>query len=471
MASTANPTLLDRFLTFINPYHPAGRSVVGPFAGALPALGPTDCVLLAVSGGLDSVVMAHLFQNAGLRFAIAHANFRLRGDESDDDALFVENVAKRYRVPFHLTQFQTDHFACETGVSTQMAARTLRYDWFEQLRDQNKYAWIATAHHRHDVLETLLLNLTRGTGLAGLHGIAAWQGHIIRPLLFADRTDLETYAIGHQLDWREDRSNADDHYARNRIRHHVVPVLQGINPNLLHTLTATIDRLRAAQTLAQHELDRTAEIVLNAAGATTQIDLVSLRTLTEPAFRLAEWLRPFGFTYQQTTAMWQAIGQGRGQEFRSGTHRLIHEQDGLTLTPILATTAPDSDLVLVTEVPDYQLSISPTHRLIFQIFDKPVDFMPPADPLIASFDADQLTLPLTIRRWQSGDRFRPLGLNGQKLVSDLLADQKVPRLEREQIRVLLAGDRIAWVIGKRLDHRFRTTALTRRIVQVQQAEM
>lgn len=456
MASPVNPTLPERFLTFINGDQPT------------PLISLGDCTLLAVSGGLDSVVMAHLFQTAGLRFAIAHVNFGLRGDESDGDALFVSALADRFGVPFHGTRFPTEQIARDTGVSIQMAARTLRYDWFEQIRAENSCASIATAHHRNDALETMVLNLTRGTGLAGLHGIAVRQGHLIRPLLFADRSALETYATAQQLDWRDDRSNRNDYYARNRIRHQVVPVLQHLNPNLLHTLDATLDRLRAAETLVQHELERTVSAVVTTHNAVTEIDLISLRNLSEPIFRLSEWLRPFGFTYQQTTAIWQAIGQGSGQEFGSATHRLIHERDRLTL--VAPSAATDVNLVLA-EWPDQGVAVSTTHQLTFQHFDKPADFTPPTDPFIASFDADQLTLPLTIRRWQEGDRFRPLGLNGQKLVSDLLADQKVPRLAREQTQVLLAGDQIAWVLGRRLDHRFRTTAHTRRIIQVRWVKM
>lgn len=451
MALAVNPALLDRFLTFINPLLPPGfESGKG--------------LLLAVSGGLDSVVMAHLVHRAGLRFAIAHVNFGLRGSESIEDAAWVEALAQHYHVPFYLTHFDTTRFAGQTGVSVQMAARTLRYEWFEQLRAEHHYSFIATAHHRNDVIETLLLNLTRGTGLAGLHGMAAQQGKLLRPLLFADRVDLETYATDHQLDWREDRSNQSDYYARNRIRHHVVPVLQSINPGLLQTLNTTLERLRAAETLMQQELDRSASLVVKTTDSTTQIDLISLRMLPQPTFRLAEWLRPFGFTYQQSTAIWQAIGQGQGQEFGSATHRLVHERNQLIVSRNLPVeTAP---VIKLLALPENPVLLSSDSELRFRVFDKPANFEFPADPKVASFDADTLAFPLTIRRWQEGDRFRPLGMKGTKLVSDLLADLKVPRLEREQTYVLAADEQIAWVIGYRLSHPFRVRAQTKRVMQV-----
>ena len=440
--------LEDDFLGFINDQN---------------LFGPTDRILLAVSGGLDSVVMADLFQRIGQPFGIAHVNFGLRGAESDDDAAFVQNVAERCGVPFHLTQFDTRAIAAGRGISVQMAARELRYDWFDQLIQQHAYVAVATAHHQNDVLETMLLNLTRGTGLAGLHGIAPRRGHLVRPLLFATRDDLAKYAEERGLTYREDRSNADDKYARNRIRHHVVPVLTALNPGLWQTLPRTVERLRAAETLLRVELARSWRELAEPLGEQTFLPTDKLLRLAEPAYRLNEWLKPFGFTEAQAGLMIASLRQPTGQVFYSATHRVTHDRSGLLLEPWSARA--DYELML-TQWPDAPVIVPGGEMLHFAQFDKPADFRFPADPAFACFDADRLALPLTLRPWRPGDRFRPLGLDGSKLVGNLLTDLKMSRSEREQTVVLLSGRQIAWVVGRRIDHRFRVLAQTQRIAVI-----
>ncbi|GAB4032679.1 tRNA lysidine(34) synthetase TilS [Spirosoma gilvum] len=424
---------------------------------------PTDRVLLAVSGGLDSMVMAELFHRIHQPFAIAHVNFGLRGEESDADALFVKNKAEHYGVPFHLTTFDTTTFANEQGISIQMAARELRYAWFADLLRQFSYACVATAHHQNDVLETLLLNLTRGTGLAGLHGIANRQNDVVRPLLFATRDRLAAYLTEQKLSFREDSSNPEDKYARNRIRHHVVPVLTGINPALWQTLPRTVDRLRSAEELMKAELSRSWQEMAVQQGENTLLPTTKLMGLTELPFRLAEWLKPFGFTEAQVTQMVESLGQEVGQVFTSSTHRVAHERAGLLLEPL--SGQPSYELVL-TEWPNEPLLLPDSKKLTFTVETKPADFRPPSMSIVASLDADKITFPITIRLWRQGDRFRPLGLKGHKLVSDFLNDHKLTRSEREQAMVLLAGNEIAWVIGRRIDHRFRIVPETAKIVRI-----
>ena len=441
--------MLERdFLGFINDNH---------------LIEPTDRVILAVSGGLDSVVMAELFHRISQPFAIAHVNFGLRGAESEADALFVQNKAEQYGVPFHLIRFDTTAFANQRGISIQMAARELRYDWFRQLLSEYQYTCVATAHHQNDVLETLLLNLTRGTGIAGLHGIAVSQSQVIRPMLFSTRDQLATYAEERKLTYREDSSNAEDKYARNRIRHHVVTVLTSLNPALWQTLPRTIDRLRAAETLVQAELDRSWQEVIELSGEHILLRTDKLLTQAELLFRLTEWLKPYGFVFDQAKQMTDTLLQPVGQVFLSATHRITHERNGLLLEPLRVT--PDYEITL-TEWPETPVDIAGQFILSVQIVDKPADFKPDINPNVAYLDADKLTLPITIRPWQKGDRFRPLGLNGHKLVSDLLNDLKLNRSEREQTAVLLSGDAIAWVIGRRIDHRFRVTQETKRVYQL-----
>ncbi|AQG79983.1 tRNA lysidine(34) synthetase TilS [Spirosoma montaniterrae] len=445
--------LTDRFLGYINEQK---------------LFAPTDCVLLAVSGGVDSVVMTDLFGAIHQPFAIAHVNFGLRGDESDADAVFVQNIADRYGVPFHLTRFDTATVAAERGISIQMAARELRYNWFTALLREHGYAWVATAHHQNDVFETLLLNLTRGTGLAGLHGILPRSGPVVRPLLFATRNDLAVYAQQTGLVHREDSSNAEDKYARNRIRHQVVPVLTDLNPGLLtDTLPRTVERLRAAEVLVQTELARSWHALVTKQNDAIFIPADALLTLPEPGFRLAEWLRPYGFGPEPVAQMLNALSRQSGQAFLSATHRITHERAGLLLEPL--PVAADYELVL-TEWPDTPIDVAGQFQLTVSCFDKPDDFRPPADAALACLDADRLTFPIIIRPWRQGDRFRPLGLSGTKLVSDLLNDLKISRSEREQTAVLLSGGDIAWVVGRRIGHRFRVTGETNRVCWLMKAD-
>lgn len=432
--------------------------------------GQTDCVLLAVSGGLDSIAMADLFQRAGLQFAIAHVNFRLRDEESDGDAAFVENVAHNYGVPFHLTQFDTTVVAAERGISIQMAARDLRYAWFAQLIREHGYVRVATAHHQNDVLETLLLNLTRGTGLAGLHGIAARQGDIVRPLLFATRSELAAYVALHNLAFREDRSNTDDKYARNRIRHYVTPVLVDLNPGLWQTLPRTVERLRAAETLVRAELDRSWQAVAVAVMNRFFLPASKLQIQPELRYQLSEWLKPYGFTQGQTMQMIESLSRETGQVFLSATKgssvcRITHDrldgEQGLLLEPVVKPTDYEIRLTGFTGEP---VDIGGAFTLTGHIVEKPAGFDPPTDPNIACLDADRLVFPVTIRPWQQGDRFRPLGLTGTKLVSDLLNDAKVSHYERGQTAVLLSENKIVWVIGRRIGHHFRVTVETSHVL-------
>ena len=449
--------LEQRFLAFIND----NRLLNSPR--------PT---LLAVSGGLDSIIMTELFSRASLPFAIAHVNFGLRGAESDADAVFVQNRADHYGVPFHLTRVNTATVAAERGVSIQMAARELRYAWFADLLREHNYGAVATAHHQNDVLETILLNLTRGTGLAGWRGIPVRQGHVVRPLLFASRDDLAEYARQHHLTFREDSSNADDKYARNAIRHHVVPVLTGLNPNLLpETLPRTVARLQAAERIVRGELDRA---WLNTAQHQEQFVFLpthKLIDLSEPAFYLAEWLKPYGFFPDQTDAMLASLNRETGQVFRTKTHRVSHDrrilngatQTGLFLEP-LPTLAPYE--IVLANWSGEPIAVPNVGTLHAEAVDRSADFRFSTDPASACFDADTLAFPLTIRPWQTGDRFRPIGMRGTKLVSDLLNDLKLTRTEREQTAVLLSGNQLAWVIGRRMAHEFRITDATERIIRI-----
>ncbi|MBO0938633.1 tRNA lysidine(34) synthetase TilS [Fibrella sp. HMF5335] len=426
-------------------------------------------VLIAVSGGVDSMVLTHLMHRCGFTFAMAHVNFGLRGTESDADALLVKNKAAAYGVPFHEIGFDTAAEARRRGESIQLVARHLRYNWFQTLRQEHGYAAIATAHHLNDVLETMLLNLTRGTGLAGLHGIPVKtdQG-VIRPLWFATRADIEAYAQEQQLTWRDDASNASDTYSRNRIRHQVVPALEHINPGLLQTLPRTISQIQAAEKILNAELDWSFAACTEADNLGYSIDCQQLAQLPEPLYRLNQWLRPYGFTPDMLAQCWRGVDQRgaatvkTGQVFRTDSHQLTHHQDRLWLRPRHPTP---HTLICVNDWPAEpldlgqagQLTVTPLHR------DNWSGTWPDS-PNEALFDAAMLPFPWLIRPWKQGDRFRPLGMTGSKLVSDLLQERHMPLPDREHVWVLESAGMICWVLGLRMAHVARLTSESRHLI-------
>jgi tRNA(Ile)-lysidine synthase len=427
-------------------------------------------VLITVSGGIDSVVLAHLMHGCGFTFAIAHVNFGLRGAESDADALLVKNRATTYGVPFHQTQFDTAAEAEKRGESIQLTARHLRYDWFQTLRREHGYAAIATAHHLNDVLETMLLNLTRGTGLAGLHGIPVkTEQGVVRPLWFATRAAIEAYAHEQQLIWRDDASNATDGYSRNRIRHQVVPALALINPGLLQTLPRTINQIRAAETILQAELDRSFAVCTESTTDGYIIDLQQLSQLPEPLYRLNQWLRPYGFTPDVLAQCWQGVDQTgvgtvkTGQVFLTATHQLTHHQGRLWLRPRRGT--PNTP-IYVSDWPNEPLDLGRA-GLLTATLQARTDWSGtwPTSPAEALFDADFLPFPWTFRPWKVGDRFRPLGMSGSKLVSDLLQEKHLSLPDREHVWVLESAGTICWVLGWRVAQAARVTDTSCQLVK------
>lgn len=412
--------------------------------------------LLAVSGGVDSVVLAELAHRAGLRFGIAHVNFGLRGVESDGDEVFVKNLAERYGVPFFSKKMETERFAEIQGLSVQLAARKLRYAWFGELLDAERFDYLATAHHRDDALETLLLNLTRGAGLAGLAGIPERNGRIVRPLLAASRADIETFARAEHLAWREDRSNATDDYPRNFVRHRIVPLLRELNSNLTETVAQTLNQLAAARRLLDRQTEALRQAAWRTEGDVIFLQIDPLRQSPEPVLLLHELLRPFGFRYRQTEGIWAVRDGQAGKTFHSPMHTLTKDRTALVITP---RRDVESSFFFV-ENPVSEI-VTPDFTLWFSISDNR-EFA--KNPTEAVFDFEKLTFPLTLRPWQPGDWFCPLGMGGKrKKVSDLLVDLKIPRSLKRRVYVLESGGAIAWVVGHRPDERFRVTEATGRV--------
>lgn len=413
--------------------------------------------ILTVSGGIDSVVMAHLFHKAGFDSVIAHVNFGLRGKESDDDESFVKELADSFQFPFFSTRVNTKSYSKEKGISTQMAARDLRYEWFELVRKEAKANFIATAHHADDSFETVLLNLVRGTGLSGLKGILPFSGSLIRPLLFATREEIVAYANNNNLSWREDSSNKSNDYKRNLLRNEVLPLLRQLNPSVSRTFTTSSDRLQAAHNLVTNELTLWKEkFVSTAPNGLLYIAIGGLLNSSEATFRLFSVLEEFNFSYKKTQNIINCLESQSGKKFISSSHTLIKDRTHLMLSPNAFT----EEIVIIANN-NYQTETSSFRLNIYSKQLEEHDELTTTEQK-ATFDSAQLTFPLQIRSWKSGDTFYPFGMKGKrKKISDLLVDRKIPLTLKKQVRVLTdQADRIIWVIGHRTDERFKVTDKT-----------
>lgn len=436
--------MLNEFLTFINKQN---------------LIQPSQKVLLAVSGGMDSVVMCDLFSKAKLNFAIAHCNFGLRGEESNEDEMFVKKLSIKYKVPFYVTTFQTTDFAENEKISTQMAARILRYEWFEKIRTQHQFDYIATAHHQNDVLETVLLNLTKGTGIAGLHGIRVKNGHIIRPVLFAEKESIFDYVVENQIIWREDSSNESNKYQRNLIRNEVVPLLKQINPNLENTIQQTVERITAVEDIFEQEMEMLKKQITWSDSQAIYVNYKAIQTLSQPVIKLAELLKPYNFSYQQSQDIFEAFDKEAGKMFLTPTHTLVKDRTELVITPknLQAFTSKTIEKNnVVVEFGDRMLNIG-------EFTEIEEDFVVPTAKKVACLDADKIRFPLQLRKWKEGDWFCPLGMNKKKLISDFLIDQKVPLNLKKDVYLLTSNGSIVWVIGFRIDDRFKVTEKTAKI--------
>jgi tRNA(Ile)-lysidine synthase len=418
-------------------------------------------VLLAVSGGIDSVVMVRLFALLPHEVAIAHCNFQLRGPESDGDEDFVRSLARAGSIPFYSQQFDTAGKAQEEGISIQMAARLLRMRWMETVADKEGYDLIATAHHRNDSIETALFNFAKGTGISGVRGIVSRQERLIRPMLFASRHDIAAYAARHGLQWREDRSNKTRHYARNLIRHDVVPALRKINPNLENTFSTTFERLAATEAVLLASVENARASCVDIAGAHTYIHMERLSQLPSPALLLSELIKPFGFGYVQAREMCQCWQQREpGRLFSSATHTANIDRSSIIVSPDRAVASQHGTI----EATDAEFEYSGRRFLLERIEAKTGSVVP--DHMQAYLDADTVKFPFKIRPWQAGDWFIPLGMRGKKKVSDFMIDSKIPVNLKSRVLVLCSGEAIAWVVGHRIDNRFKVTDNTRSILKV-----
>ncbi|MCF8449442.1 MAG: tRNA lysidine(34) synthetase TilS [Taibaiella sp.] len=417
-------------------------------------------ILLAVSGGADSMVLAHLFRDSGITFGIAHCNFGLRAHASDLDEEHVANWCTQANIPFHTVRFDTKQHKEDWKKGTQETARILRYDWFERIRRENDYARIATAHHANDNVETLLINLFKGTGINGMHGIFPENGKLIRPLLFATKEMLSEYVVANNVLYREDESNAVDDYLRNAVRHQLVPVVTKLFPNAIVNVNESISRFAEAGQLFNKAIAEERKKLLEQRGKDYYIPIRKLQHRQPLATICYELLQPFGFTSAQLPHVLCLLQSDTGRFIASPTHRVIRNRDFLVITTMATAGA---DIVEVTDLPC--VIETEKYRFSFSVKDKPDEI--PAGADTAFVDMDSVTLPLVLRRWRTGDYFYPLGMGmKKKKVSRLLIDQKVPLHEKENIRILECNKRIVWVSGIRLDERFKVKPSTATVLIV-----
>lgn len=415
-------------------------------------------LLLAVSGGLDSVVLAHLCHKLKLNISLAHCNFNLRGDESDADEDFVLDLAEDLELEVFIESFDTEAYAKEhEGLSIQMAARELRYNWFFELAEQLHFDYILTAHHADDNLETFLINLTRGTGLDGLTGIPEVAGKLVRPLLLFSRETIAAFAVENQLKWREDSSNASTKYLRNKLRHDVIPILKQINPQVLHNFQTTISNLQDSQDIIYDAVINVQKKIVEVEEDQIKLNVGKLKKLSNPKAYLYELLSDFNFTAWHDVL--HLLDAQSGKQVFSSTHRLLKDRDFLLLTEIDF----DSQEIPILIKKEVQEVITAIGTLIF----KKVDGISETSKHIIYVDADRLEFPLNIRKWQEGDWFCPLGMTGKKKLSKYFKDEKMSLIDKEKTLILSSADDIVWIIGKRADDRFKITENTTNILKIE----
>jgi len=418
-------------------------------------------VLAAVSGGVDSMVMLHLLHDAGVKTVAAHCNFGLRGDESNLDEDFVKTEADKLGISCRVERFNTVAYADQNGFSIQMAARELRYRWFHEIATHENFDTVAIAHNRDDRIETLLINLARGTGIRGLTGIRPQNGKIIRPLLFASRKDIETYAQKKGVIFREDSSNKTDKYARNYIRNHVIPGLEQFFPGMRQAIDDSIEHFAAIELFYNESVGHYKKRIITAKDDLTYVDLQELFQSPSPSTLLYEILKPYGFPNSIATEILEKSKHTSGRQFFSKTHRLVHDRQSLVLHK------QDSEIPHEYLIDEQTLSMDVPIRLKIDKFNYYSDFKPDTSSNIAHIDGEKLQFPLLLRKWKHGDMFRPLGMKNMKKLSDFFIDAKLSLIEKERCWIMISGDQIAWIVGLRIDDRFKITDKTKKIVMFQ----
>lgn len=422
---------------------------------------PDEKLVLAVSGGVDSMVLTDLMQKAGAHFVVAHCNFHLRGEESDGDEQFVREYAEKNDLQCFVNHFDTEKYAAKKGVSIEMAARDLRYAWFEELRQQLGYDKIVLAHHADDQIETFFINLLRGAGLHGLKGMKSKNGVLIRPLLWASREQIRKYAIENQIVWREDHTNAEMVYLRNKIRNQLMPLMDEISVDARNSIGKSIGFLASENELYRQLLNEKFSQLVSVDGSVQSVEKSVFQC--DNGFQLLfEWLRQYGFNTDQCRFVFEGLEDSVGKHFYSPSHQVTVERDSLHLSE--RKESYHDAFIIEKGVGQIENPL----KIRFSKFEISGQFAVDKSPLVAMLDFDKIAFPLTLRHWRQGDRFHPLGMRGSKLLSDFFVSQKYTNYQKENQWLLVSanGD-ILWVVGQRIDDRYKVVKDTKTVFKAE----
>lgn len=417
-------------------------------------------LLIAISGGVDSVVLTHLCVTLHeIKVSLAHCNFQLRERESNLDELFIEKLGKKNNLETFITRFDTQQYSTQHKLSIQLSARKLRYDWFQELIEKHQFDYVLTAHHANDNLETFLINLTRGTGLEGLTGIPQQNGNIIRPLLIFSREEIIEYATKNNIEWREDTSNLETKYLRNKIRHEIVPKLKEINPNLLDSFGKTSKFLQESQQIITDRISKVSKEIIVKKDDCMQLDIEKIKKLSNPKAYLYQLLKEYGFT--EWNDVCNLLSAQSGKQVFSKSHRLLKNRDFLLLSSIENTVKQNE----IFELPSTLKLIDKPITLKFEVVSKTTSVEKNSSTIF--IDKDLLKYPLIVRKWQKGDYICPKGMQGRKKVSKYFKDKKFSILKKEQTWLLCsAKNEIIWIINERQDNRFLVNNNTTNILKI-----
>ncbi len=412
-------------------------------------------ILIAVSGGVDSMVLLQLLLQSGYKIAVAHCNFMLRGQESDGDAQFVHSFCQKNKIVIHTAKFETEKLSEQNKKSIQVTARELRYNFFQELCSRFHYDFIATAHHADDVAETILINLSRGGGMASWHGIEVKRENIVRPLLFAQKHEIEAYAKENKIQWRTDSSNQKEDYTRNLIRHQIIPVLKKINPSVVETLFHHAEIVTEAEKIILEQIEkfRVASVVTNEKEAI--IFISDLLKATAPHTVLYYILQPFGFNSTNISDIFKTLSHSESKTFYSDKFQLIKERNQLILTPSEEKKTDN----LCFEIPTTGTYTVANSQINIELFENTEgrynDILKSNNKSTGYFDAEKAQFPIVIRAWQHGDYFYPLGMHGKKLVSDFFTDEKMSQSEKQKQLLFLSNYEVMWLEGRRISENFK----------------
>jgi len=419
-------------------------------------------ILLAVSGGADSVAMLNLFANTNYECGIAHCNFHLRNKESDLDEKYVKQLSKQHSFKYFKIDFDTKKYSKKNGISIEMAARELRYTWFEKIRKENSYNFIATAHHKDDIIETFFINLARGTGIRGLTGIDTVKNKILRPLLFTDKNKIIDYLKEENIEYRTDSTNSDVKIIRNKIRHEIIPAFKEINSSFSKKILETVNYLKQNEQILDNNLVVVKQNTVKTIDKLTYINIKKLLENKPTKLFLFEILKKYNFSNKQVEDIYDAINKESGKQFYSNTHKLIKDREQL----IIEKKHILENIEILIKENDKNIQLSENECIKINTIENIENYKIKKTNKIAAFDFDKLEFPLIIRNWQKGDYFYPFGMENKKKLSNFFIDKKISIIEKEKIKILTSANKIIWVIGYRTDNRFRITQKTKKILEL-----